>query len=266
MASGLKQRIQTAIIFGAIVLFLVFFNDQSRLAFLSLLAMLASWEYLGILKEKIKAKRFVYYLLGLALISFVFYFKEYNFYIVCLSLLIQIILIWDLFYNKKALLHDWPSLFNIGYVILPISCLMTFYGEKIFFQLIVAILLMIWISDVSAYFVGKSIGKRKLYPSVSPGKTWEGFLGAGLITVMSSFIFFTLFESFTLQIWALFGLCIWLFGSIGDLVESKFKRKVGIKDSGTIMPGHGGFLDRFDGFIFCIPFVLIIVILVKIQN
>ena len=105
-------------------------------------------------------------------------------------------------------------------------------------------------------FGKKFLDRREIF---GPGKTWEGFWGAGLLTLLSSYFFFSYWESYDLRIWALIALSIWLFGSLGDLIESKLKRSLNIKDSSDIIPGHGGFLDRFDSFIFCIPFVLAIV-------
>ena len=123
--------------------------------------------------------------------------------------------------------------------------------------------IIIWTSDSAAYFVGKNLGKHKLMPSISPGKTKEGFLGAGIIVIIISYIIYSFAGIFNMQGWALIGLIIWLIGSFGDLVESKIKRRAGIKDSSNILPGHGGFLDRFDSFIFCLPSVLLIYELLK---
>lgn len=258
MASGLQQRIKTAIIIGIPILFLVFFNDLTRLTFIGLLLVLASIEFLTINAGSLKKspKAIVSLIIGIttALVTF----KYGNSYeaLLAMSLICNVILIYDLYYQEKSLLQDLPYVFNIFYIVLPLCLLIQHYSMNNYGAILISILLLIWVSDIGAYFVGKSTGKRKLFPKVSPGKTWEGFLGAGLLTVLFSYVFFSYFKIYNIQTWALIGLSVWLFGSIGDLVESKFKRKVGIKDSGNILPGHGGFLDRFDGFIFCIPFVL----------
>ncbi|MBT8231961.1 MAG: phosphatidate cytidylyltransferase [Saprospiraceae bacterium] len=261
MASGLKQRIQTAIIIGIPILFLVFFNDTTRLVFISLIAVLASFEFIQLNYTSLKqsAVGMISFLLGIILIAATFFLVIPITILLAVSLILNLTLIYDLYHREKSFLSESPWFWNIGYVILPFILLLIFKSSTYFSQIVISTLLLIWISDISAYFVGKSTGKRKLFPKVSPGKTWEGFLGAGLTTVIFSYFFFSYFKSFNLQVWALIGLSAWLFGSIGDLVESKFKRIKDIKDSGQILPGHGGFLDRFDGFIFCIPFILVII-------
>jgi len=116
---------------------------------------------------------------------------------------------------------------------------------------------MIWGSDVFAYFAGRQFGKRKLFEAISPKKTWAGFIGAGVGTVILASIFSQFLIYISLIHWIIIGLLIWIFGSLGDLVESSFKRHYKIKDSGTILAGHGGFLDRLDSFIFAIPVVIL---------
>lgn len=116
---------------------------------------------------------------------------------------------------------------------------------------------MIWISDIAAYFVGKNFGKHKLFESVSPKKTWEGFMGGGVFTILAAVACSYILPNIGLIHWVAIGLIVWLLGSLGDLVESAMKRHFMIKDSGTILAGHGGFLDRLDSFIFAISFVML---------
>ena len=114
---------------------------------------------------------------------------------------------------------------------------------------------MIWCNDTFAYLVGKLIGKHKLLERVSPKKTIEGFIGGIVFTILASVIISQFYTFFNVTLWIITGLIISVFGTLGDLVESKFKREAGIKDSGNIMPGHGGILDRLDSIIFVIPFL-----------
>ncbi len=263
MASGLQQRIKTAIIIGIPILFLVLFNDLTRLIFIGLLVILISYEYLSLNIGDIKKSPTAILSFIIGLITIFAFYNNGDSYgaILAMSVVCNLILIYDLYYREKSLLQDKPLIFNIFYIVLPLGLLVQHYFKPNFSAILISTLLLIWVSDIGAYFVGKSTGKRKLFPRVSPGKTWEGFLGAGLLTTLFSYFFFSYFKIFNIQTWALIALTVWLFGSIGDLVESKFKRKIGIKDSGNILPGHGGFLDRFDGFIFCIPFVLLVIYL-----
>ena len=111
-----------------------------------------------------------------------------------------------------------------------------------------------WASDTFAYFAGSFLGRHKLCPSISPGKTVEGFVG-GLIGTTASVAGLGVLFGFDVQVMAVLGLCICLIATLGDLVESVMKRYTGIKDSGHIIPGHGGIWDRFDSVIYTVPFV-----------
>ena len=111
-----------------------------------------------------------------------------------------------------------------------------------------------WASDTFAYFAGSFLGRHKLCPSISPGKTVEGFVG-GLIGTTASVAGLGVLFGFDVQVMAVLGLCICIIATLGDLVESVMKRYTGIKDSGHIIPGHGGIWDRFDSVIYTVPFV-----------
>lgn len=117
------------------------------------------------------------------------------------------------------------------------------------------IILLLWTSDTMAYFTGKALGKNKLFPSVSPGKTIEGSLGGGLFSVFVG-LGFGYFTGDSLLKWVAIALVVWIVGTLGDLVESRLKRVQNVKDSGSILPGHGGFLDRFDSLVMVLPFLL----------
>ncbi len=113
-------------------------------------------------------------------------------------------------------------------------------------------------NDTFAYIVGKSIGKHKLLEKISPKKTIEGFIGGIIFTVLASYIiakYYIQIKEVNTFIWIIIALIVSIFGTIGDLIESKFKRIAGVKDSGKIMPGHGGVLDRLDSIIFAAPIV-----------
>ncbi|BDS14437.1 phosphatidate cytidylyltransferase [Aureispira anguillae] len=124
-------------------------------------------------------------------------------------------------------------------------------------QFILALLFMVWASDVFAYLLGSQIGKNKMFPRISPNKTWEGTLSGVAGAILTGYLCSLVFSNLTFPLFFWIGTaCICtIFGILGDLVESMFKRSLGIKDSGNLLPGHGGILDRFDAFIFVIPFV-----------
>lgn len=175
----------------------------------------------------------------------------------------SIFLMIDLFQNQskkeqplfKKLIH------LIGYVTLPfliITQLPYLNGNYSPF-LLLSIFIMIWCNDTFAYICGRLLGKHKLYEKISPKKTIEGFIGGLLFTQLAAFI---IYKTSSLQIaliaWLLIALGISVLGTVGDLIESKYKRQAGVKDSGNIMPGHGGILDRFDSILFAAPFLFLI--------
>lgn len=119
----------------------------------------------------------------------------------------------------------------------------------------ISILIIIWVNDSFAFLLGKNFGKRKLFVSVSPKKTQEGFIGGFAVALLSAYVISHFNNDFTLVNWLVIAFIVSVIGTIGDLVESKFKRQANIKDSGNIMPGHGGILDRLDSLLFVAPFV-----------
>lgn len=134
------------------------------------------------------------------------------------------------------------------------------------FLLTLSTVFMVWGGDIFAYFGGRSLGKRKLAPTISPNKTWEGFLSGylGCFAGLAIAIFALPFEtSFNLMIALPLVLLVGTFGPIGDLIESKMKRKAGVKDSSDLLPGHGGFFDRFDALLLVAPAVFIYLQLIQ---
>ena len=121
-------------------------------------------------------------------------------------------------------------------------------------NIVMGLLLLIWANDSGAYLVGSRLGRHLLLPRISPKKTWEGTLGGLLFTLLTAFLLHLFFLELRLIDWLVLAGIIAVFGSIGDLVESMLKRSLAVKDSGKILPGHGGMLDRFDGLIFSLPY------------
>ena len=165
---------------------------------------------------------------------------------------------------KSNILSKYTYL--VGYIILPFVFITRIpFGEKGYNpKIIISIFILIWTNDTFAYIVGKSMGKRKLFERVSPKKTIEGFIGGVLFAVVASYIiskfYFDPKEYYfkkSVVIWMTIAIIVGVFGTIGDLIESKFKRDAGVKDSGNIMPGHGGILDRLDSVIFVAPIIFL---------
>jgi len=131
-------------------------------------------------------------------------------------------------------------------------------------RIVIGLIVMNWLNDSGAYMVGSRIGKTPLFPKVSPKKTWEGTLGGVFFCMVAGYLFSLNWGDILSTIdWIVLAVITAVFGSLGDLVESMLKRSVGVKDSGKFLPGHGGMLDRFDAFIFLLPFASAYVYLVK---
>jgi phosphatidate cytidylyltransferase len=180
-----------------------------------------------------------------------------------LVLLVSLKCLLFLFNEKKTTLTSYSKyVYLIGYIILPFLLITKIPFGKVGYnpKIIISIFILIWTNDTFAYIVGKSIGKRKLFEKVSPKKTIEGFVGGVVFAVLASYIiskyYIEIVESNTF-IWIITALIVSIFGTIGDLIESKFKRIAGVKDSGRIMPGHGGILDRLDSVIFATPIIFL---------
>jgi len=157
-------------------------------------------------------------------------------------------------------------LIAIFYLVIPMVVLnvLFFPGLNLQFPsniLLVGFFLLIWVNDTFAYLSGMLLGKHKFFERISPNKTWEGTLGGAVFTIIGAYILSLIFHEFTEIEWMGLGLVIVIFGTFGDLVESMLKRTYGIKDSGKIMPGHGGILDRLDSILIAAPFVLLYVVL-----
>lgn len=147
------------------------------------------------------------------------------------------------------------TIFGWVYVILPFALIniLPVTRGSYEYELPVGFFLILWANDTGAYFTGKYFGKRKLFPKVSPNKTWEGLFGGILISFIGAWILYNYFESIELHHWIMMAFIVSVFGNLGDLFESHIKRTFGMKDSGTIIPGHGGVLDRFDGLLLALP-------------
>ena len=180
-----------------------------------------------------------------------------------LVLLVSIKCLLFLFNENQTTLSSYSKyVYLIGYIILPFLLITKIPFGKVGYnpKIIISIFILIWTNDTFAYIVGKSIGKRKLFEKVSPKKTIEGFVGGVVFAVLASYIiskyYIKIVES-NIFIWIITALIVSIFGTIGDLIESKFKRIAGVKDSGRIMPGHGGILDRLDSVIFATPIIFL---------
>lgn len=152
------------------------------------------------------------------------------------------------------------------YIALPFALLsiinyrLSYGSEAVPKSLALAVFIFLWVNDTGAYCVGSLLSRRipyRLFPSISPKKSWIGSVGGAIVTLIAATIFHHLSGGFSLLVWSGLALVCIVFGTLGDLVESQIKREIGVKDSGRLLPGHGGMLDRFDSALLAIPAALV---------
>lgn len=160
-------------------------------------------------------------------------------------------------FERKPFTNIAFTFLGIFYVAVPFALLNAVVHEDghYNYEIILGILLILWASDTGAYFAGTLFGKRKLFERISPKKSWEGFAGGAVLAMVFVFGLSSFLHSLTVQEWIIVGIIIIVGGTFGDLIESLLKRSIEIKDSGDSLPGHGGFLDRFDGLLISAPFI-----------
>lgn len=174
-------------------------------------------------------------------------------------------------YALFSVKHDAKPIFtylyaSLTFLSLPSSLMLFMYREDLFgtlagAKLIIMVFCILWVNDIFAYLTGKLLGKHKLFPRISPGKTIEGSIG-GLVFTMASLIVFCHYSGwFPIPLAIGLAIIAVVFGTLGDLCESMLKRQAGVKDSGKLIPGHGGILDRFDSIMFSVPFIFVYLLL-----
>jgi phosphatidate cytidylyltransferase len=262
--TGFQQRAVTAIIFAAVMLSGLFCNELTFKLLFAIITGGCLWELTGMLMSKdglfYALRRVLAVMIGTIpyLISALYASGELKPFLI-LFFLIFIGIVLELAAQSTQPFQNIGALTTgVLYIGVPFALLLSIYyqyNERFIF----GILLLTWSNDTWAYLIGSKIGKTPLLPRISPKKTWEGtiagFIGCVLTGVLIHYTFHI--DKLSLPNWLMLGGIVGIFGTIGDLVESMLKRSVGVKDSGSFMPGHGGFLDRFDAFLFIIPFVML---------
>lgn len=160
-------------------------------------------------------------------------------------------------FERKPFTNIAFTFLGIFYVAVPFALLnVVAYDDGYYnYEIILGSLLILWASDTGAYFAGTRFGKRKLFERISPKKSWEGFVGGAVLALIFVAGLSWFLNSHSTQEWFVIGIIIIVGGTFGDLIESLLKRSIEIKDSGDSLPGHGGFLDRFDGLLISAPFI-----------
>ncbi len=270
---NLITRTITGVLFVAIMV-TCFLRPEAMVLLFALITGLSLWEYTGLVnnRENVQVNRFITTVAG------VYFFFAMAGYITRLTptmgvfvpylLTIVYLFISGLYTKSKDPINDWAyAMLGQMYIALPFSMILVLgfqsmpNGDIAFNSLLpLSVFVFLWTNDTGAYCSGSLFGRHKLFPRVSPGKSWEGSIGGGiLVLIVASALGY--YENMLTDVpsnlslieWAGLGLVVVVFGTWGDLVESLFKRKLGVKDSGNILPGHGGMLDRFDSSLMAIP-------------
>jgi phosphatidate cytidylyltransferase len=262
--SNLQQRIIAAIAGIAIILSAILYSEWTFLLLFCAISILTQLEFYKLLGLDGNQPLTYYgtfcgvfinvitFLIEKELISFQNYFL--------ISPMVTMIFFIKLYKKKdlKPFQNIAFTFLGILYVAVPFSLLsvLAMRGGIYNYEIILGSLFLLWATDVGAYFAGTYYGKRKLFERVSPKKSWEGAAGGALCAAIVAFVLGMYSKSYEAWEWYCIGVLIVVSGTLGDLVESLFKRSIAIKDSGSTIPGHGGFLDRFDGLLLSAPFIV----------
>lgn len=271
---NLITRSITGVLFVAIIV-VCFMCPEGMIMVFALITGLTVWEYTGLVNtiDGVAVNRFISTAAGVYLFLAVAGFcSGITPSAVFIPYLLSVIYLFisELYTESKNAINNWAyTMLSQMYVALPLSTIniLAFrdYGGQVVFSYLtpLSIFIFLWANDTGAYCFGSLFGKHKLFPRISPGKTWEGSIGGGLLVLAVAAIIGYVENSNTSELmygntmsvaqWMGLGLVVVFFGTWGDLVESLFKRTMGIKDSGKILPGHGGMLDRFDSSLMAIP-------------
>lgn len=255
-----------------------FLRPEAMIFLFALVTGMTIWEFTGLVNNRnrvsvnqiISTVAGVYFFLAMA--GFCSGITPSSVFVPYLVTLIYL-MVAELYLKQEDPVHDWAyTMMSQLYIALPFSLLnvLAFQsdasGIHFVWSIPLSVFVFLWINDAGAYICGSLLGKHKLFPRISPGKSWEGSIGGGILVILAAVLISHLLPSVTspstLHLppstlstieWAGLGLVVVIFGTWGDLVESLFKRTLGIKDSGHILPGHGGMLDRFDSTLMAVP-------------
>jgi len=260
---NLLIRTVTGVIFVGVMVSAICYSSFSFLLLFGLVTGLTVWEFSGLLKnyEESSMQRMVNVIEGVYLFTASFlYANNYVDSKIFLPYLLFLMLsmIGELFFKAPNPINNFAFSFLTQVYCAGSFSLLNFIGtapdgNTYSPLLVLALFIFIWVNDTGAYVVGSMIGRNKMFERISPKKSWEGFFG-GLIFVLAASLLFVWYEPvINCYKWLGLAATITIFGTLGDLIESLIKRTLKIKDSGNILPGHGGMLDRFDSIIMAIP-------------
>lgn len=265
MKSSFIPRTITGVLFIAVIIGSILYNTVSFSSIFAAVTALSIHEFAGLINEtkKVHINKLITMAGGIYLF---FAFGGYCSNVIGSRiflpylLILMYLLISELYLNQENPINNWTySIFTQIYIALPFALLNVLYYQTaqsittINAILPLSVFIFLWTSDTGAYCIGSMIGKHRLFERISPKKSWEGSIGGGVLAIMAAVILAHFFPFMNILQWIGLAIVIVIFGTWGDLIESLLKRKLGVKDSGNILPGHGGFLDRFDSALLAIP-------------
>jgi phosphatidate cytidylyltransferase len=263
--NNLTQRIITGLLGSAAIITGVCINEWTYCAvffIICLFSLLEFYKLAGL--DGLVPQTWFGTLCGVAIFLLSFFIERgsisYRFYFLIFPIVscVYMIKLYKKF-ERKPFTNIAFTFLGIVYVAIPFALLnvAVFDDNRAYnFEIMVGCLFILWASDTGAYFAGTFLGKRKLFERISPKKSWEGFFGGALLALIFAYGMSVYLNTLTLLQWMIIAVIIIIGGTFGDLVESLLKRSIEIKDSGTSIPGHGGFLDRFDGLLISAPFIV----------
>jgi phosphatidate cytidylyltransferase len=247
----------------------ILLSKYSMLAFVLIIYSLGIYEFKNMFQVKKRSLFIIALVTGLLFILFNYFWItsiiSNEAYFIAIIAIVTVLSPYYLLFNKTSFIEIGKMLFGGIWVSTSLSFLLALgwvrtpsaYSP----QLIVIVIALIWVNDIGAYVVGSLIGKNPLAPTISPGKTWEGFISGIILNTIAAYFVFKITGEYSIIAWIILGIIVSLGATVGDLFESKLKREAKVKDSGNLIPGHGGILDRFDSMLFAAPLFYLILLI-----
>ncbi len=253
----LLTRSLSGFLYVSILLVSIFVSKYTFIGVFFVFGMISIFEFQKLVHLKNKGL----YIIFIVLLTLLNIFQNQSYLIIpilALTIITELFLVKDLVTIRIIPMYEKrkyrTSIFYLITSIIFLTLVPNYSGE--YQPLIIAgAFLITWTNDSFAYLVGKNLGKHKLLQRISPKKTIEGFIGGFVFSILAGYLIAIFSNTLTISIWLIISIIMSIFGTLGDLIQSKFKRQAGVKDSGTIMPGHGGIYDRLDSVIFASPFL-----------
>lgn len=259
-------RILAGAVFVGLLLGGILINQYTFLSIFILITLLSLYEFYGLIEKNAGVKISKLWGMGagavLVVASFLYFSTGITIGIALYIAFMMLIFVGELYLKREDPIKSLAyNVLGQIYIAVPFSlaCYLAYAHSSgdYHFLYILAVLVFIWVNDSFAYLTGMTFGKHRLFERISPKKSWEGFIGGAVFAMAASYAFYYFFGELSVLSWMGFAAVTVVAGTWGDLIESLLKRTLGVKDSGNMIPGHGGILDRFDSTLLAIPAVVV---------